>query len=1700
MNKKILSFLTITALLFGNFWNLVSNITNAEWSSYTNLRDVDKGSFNEYRYKITKNFFKLKETFEVDFVINSTVANNMLLDAAEAFKYLPDDLNNDLKYNKLKIALKKAIKYPNNEVYFSGITKALKGFIEEPLIESIVGTINATPNQGNAPLVTTLTASIEDPTWTEISKSAYIWWVNINWKRQIIWNRSTLSRTFIAEWNYTVFLDVKSSHKNSKGYRDVLPFTSSVKIKVKEKIASVILRISWKALNSEDEVKFSPETASYGLLFDASSSVPTNGTKFLKTSWDFGNGVRKSYKGSPKVERVIYSREWNYEAYLELKTNTWKTIRQKIKVLIQRPIASIKVNKTEGFMWDKFSFRAESHWTNNLTYSWEIINTDRDKTVIKKIWDVFNYSFKDKGKYSVKLRLKDLAWNVGIDTKTIFINSRAPVADFKAEIPFANKPNQVFLDATSSYDLDYNDDGNLKYIWTIDWQKVNLEWSNDNWSTGFYTFSTIWDHSILLEVEDLDNMVTIKRSSVKINSILALDFSIYPRVAQRNTSVRFISDSPEAKFYTWNFWDDFVKSESDSKITHKFLKSWIFPVKLTVMWENNKKNTYIKNVYIWDSNNPVSVIDISRSTGFDFVKENNACWLQTAYIVNRKDNIIFSGKDSIDTDGKNTWLSYSWKIGQWKYKKWNIINHRFDELGCYNIKLTVKSDRDNTTDVNDILVKVKNIKPTISSLQISPFDLTTDPVVVNVSAVGSKDKDWVIQSYIWYYTTDIDSEAQDFRITKKASTTFVIPKIQWTYYFGVVMKDNNGAKINSEDLVNKIWNNFVELQWDNSNTPLIDFSTSDSSISIWDEMSFRAIAKNIRWDSIEKESQFFWDFDWDGFYEKETNWGIISYNYKKSGTFYPKVKVRNKGFSNTRTLTVNVSNKLVADFSSISIWNKYIFVDKSKWTIDKNIWNLWDWNKQEDKDKFIYSYEDKKQVHSVELLVSEGTKTKKITKEIERDLKNIIKSRKKWLNLFSFPAINSSWSIILEEEEDIFMYLWESKWDFKYFGVDYDISDDSDINWGKDDDIDNFNNTSYKDWSPEKIILNNNKEQIIRLFLVDENNKTIESKDVKIVKNYIEDIKEIKSWDIKFTWISNSVKTKIENLKVMITKLPQKDRMNGMRYLQKMQENWLDETEKVRTIIEFEEFLESTWNKDVWEIIDLLESLLVEWEEDKSEKNIAFTALKSLIPDDIQCKTDIGTCKEFLVKKLEQIKNSSDVVNNKEIWKEFWVPIWWNKNLTVKQKNDFKAILKILINSWLDNVPESEVEDVKKVDEYITVYLKWKTYEEDEKSGKLMTFLKKAGWWVSGIVWVIILLMFVFWILDFLKNRKSWESFEDFVDNKSNDEDILWDLSYPLEEKEETKVDSLFEPEKKKSAVFSAESQIPEIKEEPIIDETKKEEEFWFSLNNNDTKEEIKEEEIKEEKIKEEKITEDYVKDNWLSNFDLEEKTKIEGENTPDWLKKSLTNKLPEKEEMKKEDFIEEEKEVETESTIIMVDKEEKKIDLENDIPEWLKSSDSDDEETEEINLGEEKVEEFYIPKDKLNLEEPKNEELNSKKEELNFGEETSSEDNVPDWLKGSLEKNKEEIKKDKNEKEDEIINKEVEEKQSINTNNTLDDEDVPSWLKDSLKKENKVKKEPKKANKKENVDVNKKDDNKENKKDDLWDDGMTIPDWLKND
>jgi hypothetical protein len=205
-------------------------------------------------------------------------------------------------------------------------------------------------------------------------------------------------------------------------------------------------------------------------------------------------------------------------------------------------------------------------------------------------------------------------------------------------------------------------------------------------------------------------------------------------------------------------------------------------------------------VYIGESNSPRAFIDISNQVNQEIQYRPNSCYGNGAYIVDRVNAVSFTGKESIDITGKNTGLDYSWKLGYDKYFDGQTFNQKFDELGCVQAKLTVKSQENKRTDSQTIWIKVENVKPTITSLDVKVVDDTTDPVIVKVSAFGAKDLDGVIQSYLWYYYTDVDNSPQDFRATRTPNTSFVLPKITGNYYFVAVMKDNNEARVSSEEI------------------------------------------------------------------------------------------------------------------------------------------------------------------------------------------------------------------------------------------------------------------------------------------------------------------------------------------------------------------------------------------------------------------------------------------------------------------------------------------------------------------------------------------------------------------------------------------------------------------------------------------------------------------------------------------------------------------------------------------------------------------------------------------------------------------------------------------------------------------------------------------------------------------------------------
>ncbi len=1708
MLKKVL----LTAILF--VFLSLPNINTYADRNCLSLNSSDYSTFKEYCYKITDSFLDLRNKYNVNWVIDNHTATRILNHAKKALLYLPDSLANKNYYTHLKTSLERGFKYPDDSWVFTDIEKSIDNFLNKTHIKEITWKIDVYPASWNAPLTVTLRWDVKDPTWTKLETYNYTWWVLEKWVKKVIWNKNFMNYTFREEWNYSVFLDVTSNHKNKLWNTDVLSFSRQTNIEVKEKIASTVVRINGKTLWSKDELKFTPQESSYWLLIDATSSTPTSWTKFLETSWDFWNGVEKTYKWQPKIERVVYASPWNYEVSLKMKTNTWKIVERKFNLFIRNPIATISSSKTEWYLWDKFTFTATPSYKDaNLTFSWEILDLKSDKIIFNNIASTFSYSFVEKWRYNVRLSVTSPSWEKDYDNKMIYINSRAPIAEFSYSVPNLNKPNTLFLDWTSSYDLDFSDDWKLKYNWIIDGDRVNLDTPNKEWSNWYYTFSSLWDHSVTLEVIDPDDIISQKKKKVSVNSLLSLDFHIFPIVSQVWSFAKFVADSPNASFFEWDFWDGIVVWQKDEKVTHKYKKSWIYTVNLTVKDENSKQNSFSKQMYVADAKNPYALINLKGVWQKDVWYKKEACDWKWAYIINRVDNVLFSAKDSIDVTGKNTWLTYSWKVGD-SYYKTPTFSSRFDELWCFKVKLTVRSDKTWASSTAEKYIKVENIKPTLSSLDISVKDFETDPVVVEVKAVWAQDKDWVIQSYLWYYYTDTTQEPQDFRATKWNSTTFVLPKVSWNYYFVVILKDNNEDRINSEDISSRY---FITLSWDNINTPIISLKANNTSVSVWEEVIFTADVENILTQNISKDSKFYWDFNWDWFYDKETVWSTVSYKYEKPGEMRVKLKVSHKGFSNTRTLLVNVSNVLNPKFSYISIWDQVIFFNETTGSVSKYLWDMWDSNILKKKKSFIYNYEDWKNVHIVKLKVDDGTKIKETSKKIIRNFSNFIKVKKAEISLFSNYDIVDDNIILDEETNNLYLYIKSNIDSVENYAIDYDISSDSDLNWADNDDKNNENEQSFYNWWPAKIRLNSSREQSIRVFLLWKDWDVLSSKVVKITKNYIEK-DPIKSWDITFEWVPESVKEKFEKLKAKIEDFPKEYRLKSLEYLQRLKEEWNDNRAKTNIILEFEWYITESSLENSTEIINMLESLLVE-DSSAWEKEIALKALKNLVPTEIECSEELEKelkewekCYNLIIKKLDAINENTNESENKILWAQILKTIGADKQMTNKNKTDFKAILQTLVYGWVSELPDEEFEKVTEGDSN-------QDTEGSSFSSIILTILKVVFYiiiWVWALIW-----LFFLWY-KFLNKDKD-KSFTEFVSEKTNSKDIEKDELSDFEEK--PSFDPLSEfSEKKEEVTVNKEPEKPvsldnfkNIDKKPLdnsapdwlnIDKKPKTQEAKLEVKEKAVKPETKKETAPEKTDDSFKADENLLIDSWV----------------PDWLKWTIDEedknktKKEVKNEVKKEEKVDETKKEEVKNESKTKEKKAEKsnvLELEEEKQEAKKEEKQEAKKEPKLETKEELDEITKIPDDSDIVDE-----------------------DIPDWLKWSLSAAEVEKEEKPQEKETKVEEKQETKPQEKEVKAEEKEKKVEKVEEKPIKKDSDKKqavKKPAKApetkpenktkktwNKKQETTENKKQEEKpfsdfdfqkpektkkrttdkktetKNNSDELWDDWMKVPDWLK--
>lgn len=87
--------------------------------------------------------------------------------------------------------------------------------------------------------------------------------------------------------------------------------------------------------------------------------------------------------------------------------------------------------------------------------------------------------------------------------------------------------------------------------------------------------------------------------------------------------------------------------------------------------------------------------------------------------MDRVSTIKFDGGSSINVNGENSNLEYSWRIGQSKFSTASTVSHRFDEIGCFPIKLTVKSKNNGKTHARETMVSVRNVAPILSALNVN---------------------------------------------------------------------------------------------------------------------------------------------------------------------------------------------------------------------------------------------------------------------------------------------------------------------------------------------------------------------------------------------------------------------------------------------------------------------------------------------------------------------------------------------------------------------------------------------------------------------------------------------------------------------------------------------------------------------------------------------------------------------------------------------------------------------------------------------------------------------------------------------------------------------------------------------------------------------------------------------------------------------
>lgn len=1293
--KKIILSVVLGILVMWIAYALVSLILNAlnrvvfspfvteTYAAEMQYTESDAGTFAEYQKKLNE----MAIDIELEYRQNNNTISQSTLDrlkvlADQAYTTLPDsakyESTNKQAKQWLDLYISLAEKNPSLQSRIADLVGAIQNFTSKSMIDRIQGSITANPNAGSAPLTVSFSAQgVVDPSWTQIPVQNYIWWMREPTGRREIGRGQNLVYTFSRDQIYTVNLDITSESRNKKGKISVLPFSQSIQVDVKPRIGTIYFFINGVDVTNLKTFKITPWVWAWGIILDATASRSTEGTTIEKTNWKFWNGNNDlSYGWPPQIERQIFANKWKYELSLELLNNQWNTFRKDLTLIVQESNATISVDKTTGYIGENFNFIAESFFgtSMNILYYWDVKDANTGKSIASGEGISFPYTFKWVGTYIVTLVARPPNGISDADSRTITIASRDPFVSFDINTLDTSRPNTITLNALASYDADTRTNEWLTYSWQIDSMDVKLNDPKKNGAQWTYTFDTIGDHPVTLTVVNKYGKVATLTKTVTINSLLSVSLTSQPKVATIGSPFSFTVDAPEAIYYEWDFGDNSgIEHGTNTSPTHTYFQWGKYTVSLTVSDQNGNSNRTQTAVYVANSDEPLAVIQV-KNGNTPIEEAQNVCNGEPWYRINRAWSVTFDGSQSINVDGSQNGLLYTWKY-QNRTETTSMFSRRFDELGCFPLSLTIKNAWDGSIHTQTLFLSVENLPPTLTAVSAVPQNNSKDTqkLIVDVSADGAWDPDGVITSYVWYYYTEWNPEAQDVRITQTPRTTFVLPNITEKYYFTVILEDNNGARVKSDDVLKEKIPLITSNDDGNVNIPLVTLSTSNSHINVGESVRFNVSARTILGKDVTSTATYAWDFDGDGVIDRKWSNPEEVYVYNTQGNYQMKVKVTSNGVTNSKFQQVVVDNVLEPSTMVYRMGSRVFAINTSlgKYTTTK--WTIGDYF-SENPDYALYDFWSLENLPAGWTLtiwdwINETYTTFALLEWVE------YVPNSQGISYLTYPEAVNDIVTVWYPGQKVMLALWMNPWN--RYSIDTNTAIDTDLDGVPDNDEDNKWTDSYNNGAPFFISRGERplaRKQNVKITIY-ESGKIVGTKMITLIFPFISESPSTWTWEYSSgsdTGTDGRTMTAwdralISRLDFLIRSAPQSVQEMLRPKYNLLLDNWIDSTEKARIIIEMKEII-STSGLDAsttTDFMNVLDQILGEDLQSMTEIDSAIRAIEWLVAQSMNSGS--------IMESLNQIRSHpTNLELNKQIGTSILEIVKNDKSLS----DEYKLMLK----------------------------------------------------------------------------------------------------------------------------------------------------------------------------------------------------------------------------------------------------------------------------------------------------------------------------------------------------------------------------------------------------------------------------------------